>query len=86
MTENTTMQAPDEAPELSDIDILIDGDIIKELKQAGPDEAAPFVLAALIAVKFGAPVELRFSNPAVFEIACAVFADDGMKITLKVGA
>lgn len=80
-----TVRSEADLTALTDLDIVFNGTIVEELKDVGPEDAFPFLRAAILGAQLGQEVELRFGNPVVYEMASAAFDGrlDTLKVTLK---
>ncbi|WP_043879583.1 hypothetical protein [Azorhizobium caulinodans] len=64
--------APEEVR--TDMTIIIDGDEVATLTDVGPEEGNAHIALTNVFIGLGLPVEYRFSNPDVANIAREVYA------------
>ena len=70
--------------QLTDLDIFVEGVQVEALKDVGPSEAGPYLMAANLSAAVGMKVELRFSDIGVYEMANMAFADrTNISVTLR---
>ncbi|CUA90967.1 hypothetical protein Ga0061061_11722 [Chelatococcus sambhunathii] len=76
--------------ETSDIDVILNGEVVSEGKGFTPKTFAPHFAAALLAHALGHSVELIVHNPVVFDMMTANGRDaqphERFNITLKAAA
>lgn len=87
-TQNDTAAAPAEDTEdrRTDITVILEGQEVDHLTNAGPEDAAPHISAALLAAAIGMSIELQLTDPGVYEVLSTVLSDSGIKFTLKAAA
>ena len=68
----------------TDIDVIANGDVIREIKDVDSEEAFHHIPAALIMASMGFKMELRVSNLGVYEMMQATVPDrTNLKVTLR---